>query len=98
MRLDDKHSADQAMIPVCHGWCVLWTWSKMHQPDSVFANPGPCGPMEVRQSDLDGLAHIVLFFVAGNYHCAVFPCGLDKWLCLSCLAREASAWNALSNT
>ena len=66
MRLDDQHSADQAMIPVCHGWCVLWAFSKMHQPDSVFANPGPCGPMEVPQSDLDGLAPIVLFCVAGN--------------------------------
>ena len=66
MRLDDKHNADQAMIPVCHGWCVLWAFSKMHQPDSVFANPGPCGPMEVPQSDLDGLAPIVLFCVAGN--------------------------------
>ena len=66
MRLDDQHSADQAMIPVCHGWCVLWAFSKMHQPDSVFTNPGPCGPMEVPQSDLDGLAPIVLFCVAGN--------------------------------
>ena len=66
MRLDDQHSADQAMIPVCHGWCVLWAFSKMHQPDSVFANPGPCGPMQVRQPDLDGLEHIVFVFVAGT--------------------------------